>query len=71
MSEIKIKACECLVNKMEINAENSPTHLERLMWNERLFSRSVLSLQVLCRSLNSQSVGMSHPAVVRLEIPKT
>ena len=70
MSEIKIKACDSLVNKMEINAENSPTHFERLTWRG-LFSRLVLSFQVFCRSLNSQSFGMSHLAVVRLEIPKT
>lgn len=37
MSEIKIKAYESLVNKMEASAENSPTYLERLTWGEIVF----------------------------------
>lgn len=71
MSEIKIKACESQVNKMVTDAENSPIYLKRLPWSDRLFSQLDLSFQVFCGNLRSQSVAMSHLAVVQLEIPKT
>jgi hypothetical protein len=70
MSEIKIKVCEPLRGKIELNSENPPGHLQRPPCNECCFNQG-LSLQVLGRSLDSQSAAVSHLAVVRLEIPGT